>query len=47
MNEIKGADRGRGCRRIGRGMSFSGITEKEASIASNGTEEQADRGEGS
>lgn len=37
MNEVKGADRGGGCRRIGRGIAFSGITEKEASIASNGT----------
>ena len=47
MNEVKGTDRGRGCLRIGRGISFSGITEKEVSIESNETEEQADRGEGS
>ena len=32
MNEVKGTDRGRGCLRIGRGISFSGITEKEVSI---------------
>ena len=47
VNEVKGADRGRGCLRIGRGSLFSGITEKKVSIGSNETKEEADRGEGS